>query len=84
MIEFDEAKNQANIRKRGVPLSDAELLFETKVLEWIDHRTTHEQRIIAFGVIENRVHVCVHTWRDEVRRVISLRKANRREVNAYR
>ena len=43
-----------------------------------------EHRMIALGEITGRVHVCVYMVRDGKRRVISLRKANRREVDAYR
>jgi uncharacterized DUF497 family protein len=38
---------------------------------------------MAYGLIHGRMHVCVYTLRGEVCRIISLRKANRREVDAY-
>jgi uncharacterized DUF497 family protein len=42
-----------------------------------------EVREVAFGVINDRLFVCVYTDRDAERRVISLRRANRREVKRY-
>ncbi|MGC2787336.1 MAG: BrnT family toxin [Roseiarcus sp.] len=42
-----------------------------------------ETRQIAFGFINNRLFVCVYTDRGDERRVISLRKANSREVRRY-
>lgn len=42
-----------------------------------------EARIVAIGLIGDRVHVLVFTMRGETVRVISLRKANRREVFKY-
>ena len=42
-----------------------------------------EQRYRAFGFIGNRLYCVVYVDRNEVRRIISLRKANAREVNEY-
>ena len=40
-------------------------------------------RQIAFGLINQRLFVCVYADRPGVRRIISLRKANPREVRRY-
>ena len=42
-----------------------------------------EPRFVAYGLIRNRMHVCVYTLRGDAHRIISLRKANRSEVDAY-
>ncbi len=42
-----------------------------------------EVRKVAFGLINDRPFVCVYADREAERRVISLRKANRREVKRY-
>ena len=42
-----------------------------------------EARTLAFGLIGGRLFVCVFADRDSERRVISLRKANSREVRRY-
>ena len=42
-----------------------------------------EQRYCVLGFIENRLHSVVFTPRDGKPRVISLRKANQREVKRY-
>ena len=42
-----------------------------------------ELRELAFGLINDRLFVCVYVDRETERRVISLRRANRREVNRY-
>jgi len=42
-----------------------------------------EVREVAFGYIQGRLFVCVYADRDAERRVISLRKANKREVKRY-
>jgi uncharacterized DUF497 family protein len=43
-----------------------------------------ETRIRAIGVAGNLTLHCVYTQRGEVRRIISLRYANRKERDAYR
>lgn len=42
-----------------------------------------ERRQVAYGLIRDRLFVCVFTDRGEIRRVISLRKANSREIEAH-
>ena len=42
-----------------------------------------EMREVAFGLINDRLFVCVYADQEEERRIISLRKANRREVTRY-
>lgn len=85
-IEFDSAKERTNIATHGVSLMRAGDLVDA--IEIVDNRRDYgELRIIAIigtGHIDGRVHVCVYTPRGGRRRIISLRKANRREVHAYR
>jgi uncharacterized DUF497 family protein len=45
-------------------------------------RDYHERRLIAYGNISGRLHICVFTMRGTAFRIISLRRANRREINA--
>lgn len=83
-IEFDPAKDAANLSKHGVSLARAADmdLGAARVVE--DDRTNYgEARFIALGTIGSRVHVLVFTMRDEVVRVISLRKAKPKEVRLY-
>jgi uncharacterized protein len=62
----------------------AEVLFGAPHLSVADSRfDCGESRQIAFGFINNRLFVCVYTDRDDKRRIISLRKANSREVKLY-
>jgi uncharacterized DUF497 family protein len=87
VIDFDEAKNRENMHKHGLPLEAAELLFHGCFVEEEDRRRDYgETRFIATGPIAafgDRIFVVVYTWRDSVRRIISFRKANDREVRKY-
>jgi len=74
----------SNQAKHGVSLALAEILFAGPHVLMIDDRFDYgEVRKVAFGLINNRLFVCVYVDRDPERRVISLRKANNREVRRY-
>ena len=84
-IEFDTAKEAANLAKHKISLADSVALLEGDCRVRADGRRPYgEDRMIAYGEIAGRVHVCVYTKRGEAYRIISLRRANRRETNAYR
>jgi uncharacterized DUF497 family protein len=81
---FDPAKDLVNRAKHGVSLALAEVLFAGPHLSVADDRFDYgEVRQIAFGLIHDRLFVCVYADREAERRVISLRKANKREVSRY-
>lgn len=83
-IEFDPAKNEKNIRERGLDFGRVvDFDFETAVI-WIDSRKAYpEARYSALGRLEGRVHSVVFTETELGIRVISFRKANKREVKRY-
>jgi len=73
-----------NQAKHGVSLALAEVLFAGPYVTVTDDRFDYgEVRNVAFGLISGRLFVCVYVDRQAERRVISLRKANRREVERY-
>jgi uncharacterized protein len=81
---FDPEKDKANLEKHGVSLALAEVLFAGSNTSMKDDRFDYgEVREVTFGRINNRLYVCVHTDHADERRVISLSKANRREVRRY-
>jgi uncharacterized DUF497 family protein len=81
---FDPAKDAANRVKHGVSLALAEVLFAGVHISVEDDRFDYgELRKIAFGFIHDRIFVCVYADHETDRRVISLRKANKREVMRY-
>lgn len=83
-LEFDPAKNARNIRERGISFERfADLDLET-ALSVEDNRVDYgERRVRILGHIDGLVHVAVITLRGDKVRVISLRRANRREEGAY-
>lgn len=83
-IEFDAAKNYANVRERGLSFDRAaEFDFNTAVVQQDIRKDYPELRYVALGFLESRLHVLCFTGIDGGIRVISFRKANSREVKAY-
>ena len=82
-MEFDQAKSDRNLRQRGLSFRRArELLEGDPVVVEDSRRDCRERRLIAYGNISGRLHVCVFTMRGTAFRIISLRRASRREINA--
>lgn len=84
MFEWDDDKAAANLACHKVPFE------RVKDFDWntaqiiVDDRDDYgELRMKALGFIGERLHVLIFTERGDNIRVISLRKANKREVNAY-
>lgn len=81
---FDPVKNALNVKRHGVFFATAmDFEWETAVVAVDDRHEYGETRFIATGLIANRVYVRVFNLRETSVRLISLRKANRREVQRY-
>lgn len=84
-IEFDEAKRQLTLRKRGLDFARANEIFAGAEFTWVDDRTDYgEVRYNTFGMLDQRLVAITWTIRDGMRRIISMRKANDREQARYR
>ena len=83
-ITFDPAKDALNTAKHGVSLALASELEWGDLLAQPDTRRDYgELRMIGYAPIGARVFCVVFTDRGDQRRIISLRKANAREVKRY-
>ena len=83
-IEFDPAKDSANQTKHGVSLALAGELDWEAALVWVDDRFEYaELRMIALAPKTNILYYAAFVDRGTARRIISLRRANRREIKHY-
>lgn len=83
-ISYDNAKNTRNITERGLPFDMvADLDWSQAVIVEDDRRDYGERRFRVFGHIDERLYAAVVTFRGDAVHVISLRKANSREVKRY-
>jgi uncharacterized DUF497 family protein len=84
-FDWNQLKSDRNHHQRGLPFDLAVMLFDRPTLERPDTRLDYrEERIQAIGMIGTVALACVYTDRALVRRIISLRPANRRERDEYR
>lgn len=82
--EFDPAKDEGNLDKHGLSLADAEgFEWDAAEIQEDTRRQYAEQRFEATGLIGDRLHVMIYCLRSDAVRVISLRRANSREVKRY-
>jgi uncharacterized DUF497 family protein len=80
-IEFDSAKNAANIAKHGVSLERAsELALDEALIEVDDRKDYGETRINAYGLVDGRVFALTFTMRRGQVRAISLWRASGKET----
>lgn len=81
-MEFDwhDAKHEKNLQERGFGFDFAAQIFLGRVLTQVDDREDYgELRVKAIGEAESIVLVVIYTDRDDVRWIISARKANKKE-----
>lgn len=88
-FDWDERKNRANQRKHGISFEEARTAFydeNARVAADPDH-SADEDRFVLLGLSTKlRILVVCHCYRilDEVIRIISARRATRKEQNEYR
>ncbi len=83
-ITFDPAKNDRNIAERGLSFDLAsELEWSTALIVEDTRRDYGELRLRVLALLNRRLHAIVVTPREGELRVISLRKANRKEEKLY-
>ena len=84
-FEWDEQKARINLQKHGVSFEIAsEIFFKEEVLSFEDDRFEYgEIRSVALGQVEGVVLHVVFTVREDRIRIISARKATRKEAQKY-
>lgn len=84
-FEWDEAKNNINIRKHGIDFNDVTEMFTHPMLNMLDTRAQYgEERWIGLGLMSATVALVVYTERQgDVIRIISARKATKHEAKRY-
>lgn len=82
--EYDAKKDAANQAKYGVSLALAGMIDWHEVLCFVDDRADYgEVREVGYTLIERRLYSVVFVQRGDTMRIISLRKANKREIKHY-
>jgi uncharacterized protein len=84
-FEWDNRKNAQNPIEHGISFQEAQTIFDGNIFQWIDDRFDYgEIRETSIGAIQSVVIiVVVHTERNGITRIISARKATRKEREEY-
>lgn len=86
-FEWDEEKEQKNIKKHGIDFETAARVFgDENRLEFYDEvHSENEDRYITIGMIDEVAYIVmvVYTEREEAIRLISARKATKQEGRMY-
>jgi uncharacterized DUF497 family protein len=84
LITCDPHKSCANYFKHGIVLEFAQYLDWTNEMVWQDVRQNYnEVRMSGLVPLEGKIYAVVYVLRAESTRMISLRKANNREMKQY-
>lgn len=84
LVEWDDNKNQINIKKHGISFETAALVFaDEERIEYYDKlHSQNEDRYVVLGCVQGILYV-VYTMRDEAARLISARVATPTERRIY-
>ncbi|MCA1654724.1 MAG: BrnT family toxin [Sphingomicrobium sp.] len=79
-ISYHPEKRAVTFAERGLDFEDAATLFHGPEYTVADDRRDYgEQRLLTYGLLENRMVMVVWTLRGDARHIISMRKCNDRE-----
>jgi len=83
-FEWDESKARANLRKHGVDFADAATMFDDNQAVTVADDDPEEERYVTIGMDAlGRVLVVAYTMQGERIRIISARRATKRERVEY-
>jgi len=83
-IEFDPDKDKLNQTNHGLSLALAESLEWDEAFVWVDDRFEYDEiRMVGLVPLGDRLYFVAFVDRGEIRRPISLRFAERKEVKHY-
>ena len=87
---WDQDKNEANLRAHGLSFEAAVFVFDDPMSATREDLYPYQQRWRTIGMVGTQVVMVVHTWPgldaetgEEIGRIITARKATRREGEAY-
>jgi len=86
IFEWDPQKAKSNLKKHGVSFEEASTAFQDTLSLAIDDplHSIDEERVVLIGMSnKNRLLVVVHTERGDNIRIISARKATKKERKNY-
>jgi len=82
-FEFDTSKSKSNLLKHGIDFDVAQSLWNDPDILEIPAKTVDEPRSLVIGRINDKHWSAVITYRDQVIRLISVRRSRPEEIDLY-
>ena len=82
-FEFDINKSLSNKQKHDIDFEEAKLLWNDDKMVEIKTSFEDEERFINIGKINSKVYAVIITYRKENIRIISARRARKKEIEIY-
>jgi uncharacterized DUF497 family protein len=84
-FEWNKSKAKDNYAKHGVSFELAKKVFKDPfAMELVDGRQDYgEERFVVIGMVDGHIFYVAHTERKDVIRIISARRATKREQETY-
>ena len=81
-FEWDEEKRTSNLDKHKLDFANADKLNWDEAIT-VNRLHKKEARFLTYAEMDRKLYTLVWTWRGEVMRIISFRRANNRETDRY-
>ncbi len=82
-FEFDPNKSISNKEKHGIDFNEAQVLWDDPERLEITAKTVEELRYMLIGKIQNKHWSAIFTIRAKKTRIISVRRSQIKEIEAY-
>lgn len=83
-FEYDKNKSKTNKSKHGIDFEEAkELWKDPYAFELPSIQSEDEKRFLVLGQIRSKNYTAIITYRDNVIRIISVRKSRQKEIELY-
>ncbi len=82
-FEYDPAKSASNLVKHGIDFDQAQALWDDPWILEAPVNTEGEPRLLTIGKIEGKHWAAVWTPRGDAVRIISIRRARKKEIGYY-
>ena len=82
-FEFDDSKSRSNKLKHGIDFITARKLWDDAERVVIPARTLDEPRFVLIAVINNETWSAIYTVKNEIIRIISVRRSRQNEKEIY-
>ena len=82
-FQFDERKSRVNKRKHGIDFVEAQAIWDDPDRIEIRAKTIDEERFLIIGKISDKYWSTIITYRNEIIRIISVRRSRKEEIEIY-